>query len=98
VSACQSPGPRTRFRPALPNVPLAGTEKAVMLIQSATVDPPDGINDVAEVTFGRCGDDEFPSGTAPALRSTVTFTGSPVRAVAIRLHSQPPNTARARPG
>src|ERR1019366_6179534 len=34
----------------------------------------------------------FPSGSAPLERSTITFTGSPDRAMATPLISQPPST------
>src|SRR5262249_54770676 len=77
-SICRMPGPLTRFLPAFPKVPAAGTAKAAGLIHSAVVDPPGGVSDTPGTRSGRWlwG---LPVGTAEAGLATVTLTGSPGR-------------------
>src|SRR5215469_3230215 len=53
ASIWNRPGARTRDRPALPQVPLAGIEKAAGLIHSLMVWPPGGINETPGTMFGR---------------------------------------------
>src|SRR5262249_39210459 len=77
-SISKAPGPRAANRPRLPQVPFAGRAKAagfsqlVMLLFA-------GYSGTPATRFGRC-PDVFPSGKSPALRETVIFSGSPVRA------------------
>ena len=73
--------------PALPQVLLAGPEKAARLIQSLIVCPPGGMIDAPGTRFG-CWSVLLPSAIAVVARETVTFRGSPVRIEATPLRVQ----------
>src|SRR5215475_1619230 len=87
VSIWNRPGARIRALPALPQVPLAGVEKAAGLIQLVIVCPPSGITETPGTRFGRS-PAALPSGKSVVLRETVTVRGSPVRAAATPLTVQ----------
>src|SRR5215467_9220117 len=87
VSIWNRPGARMRALPALPQVPLAGMEKAAGLIQLVIVCPPAGITDTPGTRFGRW-PALLPSGMSVVFRETVTVNGSPVRAEATPLSAQ----------
>src|SRR5215831_12471068 len=87
VSIWKRPGARIRALPALPQVFLAGMEKAAGLIQLVIVCPPSGITDTPGTRFGRW-PAALPSGRSVVLRETVTVRGSPVRAEATPLRVQ----------
>src|SRR5262245_1393236 len=87
VSTWNKPGARMRALPAVPQVPLAGIEKAAGLTQLVIVCPPVGITDKPGTRFGRW-PALLPSGMSVVLRETVTVRGSPVRAEATPLRIQ----------
>src|SRR5215467_4241229 len=87
VSIWNKPGARIKALPALPQVPLAGVEKAAGLIQLVIVCPPSGITETPGTRFGRW-PALLPSGKSVVLRDTVTVSGSPVRAEATPLRVQ----------
>jgi len=86
VSACQIPGPRTRFLGAPPKVPEAGTANAAGLIHCAALRPPAGVSEMPGSRLGRWFE-VFPSGTSRPDRVSVTFTGRPVRPPTIELQT-----------
>ena len=87
VSIWNRCGPRAMFRPALPQIPLAGIEKAAGFIHSLMVWPPGGISDTPGTRSGRWLA-LLPSSMSVVLRETVTFKGSPLRIEATPLTVQ----------
>src|SRR5580704_15980720 len=87
VSICNRPGPLAISVPAVPQVSIAGTEKAFGLIHWLIVCPPGGMSDTPGTRFGRCSV-LLPSAIAVVARETVTFRGSPVRIEATPLRVQ----------
>src|SRR5215813_12353312 len=84
------------LRPAFPDTPRCGTRNAAGLIQPEAFCS-GNISETPGTRSGRC-EVLSPLGTSAAARLIVTFTGLPVRAVAIQLRDQPPITRCARLG
>src|SRR5215469_9238581 len=76
-SSCQRLGPKKMSRPALPQVPAAGTVNAAKLIQLAVVEPPTGVKETPGTKSGRWLL-VLPSGTELADRLTRMLMGKPV--------------------
>src|ERR1700751_285903 len=97
LSICHAAGARSRLRGAFPQVPEAGTVNAGGLIQTAIDWPVGGINGTPGTKSGRWLF-VLPSGVFVELRSIVTFTGKPVRAISRELTSHEPKIVRNVPG
>src|ERR1700733_7536458 len=87
-SSCHNAGPVAIFRPALPQLPAAGSENAAGLIQCEMLRLP-RYRGTPGTRLGRWST-LLPSGSSVLLRLRVTLTGIPARAPSSVFRDHPP--------